>query len=208
MRGRFDVATRALCGALVLPGACLAGVVTLLLGGVCWANAFIVPGLFGSVAAVVVAAERLLCAARSSSTRAAAVWTGVAFGWIAVAACMLHAPLISARELRWLVALLVVSSFVYRLWTRLKASASEPAPATIWLAAVVAQLATLFGVTAAPLAPVAAAVAIELVLIGVVRLLEAGSHRDARACVANEASRLGATANLDASMIKLETGIT
>jgi hypothetical protein len=208
VRERFDVATRALCGTLALPGACLAGAVTLLLGGVCWANAFVVPGLFGPVAAAVVAAERLLCAARSSSTSSAAVWTGVALGWIAVAACMLHAPLLSVRGLTWLVALLALSSMVYRLWTRLEALASEPAPAAIWAAAVVAQLATLFGVTAAaPLAPVAAAVAIELVLIGVVRLLHAGSRRDAPASVANEASRLGATANLDVGMIKIETGI-
>jgi hypothetical protein len=210
MQDRFDVATRAMCGAGALPGACLAGVVTLLLGGVCLADAFVVPGLFGPVAAAVVAAERLLCAARSSSTRAAAVWTCVAFGWIAVASCMLHTPLVSVRLLQWLVVLLIVSSAVWRLWTRLVASTSESAPVAIWViaAGVVAQLAMLFGATAAPLVRVAAAVAIELVLIGVVRLLQAGrSRRDAPDSVAHAASRLGATANLTAGMTELETGI-
>jgi hypothetical protein len=209
MRERFDVATRALCGAGALPGACLAGVVTLLLGGVCWAYAFVVPGLFGPVAAAVVAAERLLCAARSSSTRAAAVWTCVAFGWIAVTACMLHAPLVSVRLLQWLVVLLVVSSAVCRLRTKLVASPSESVPVSIWFVAagVMAQLATLFGATPAPLARVAAAVAIELVLIGVVRLLQAArSRRDSPDSVAHTVSPLGATAKLTAGMIKLETG--
>jgi hypothetical protein len=70
MREHFDVATRAVCGNGALPRACLAGVVTLLLGGACLAYAFIVPGLFGPVAAAVVAAERLLCAACSSTTAA------------------------------------------------------------------------------------------------------------------------------------------
>ena len=210
MREHFDVATRALCGAGAIPGACLAGVVTLLLGGACLAYAFVVPGLFGPVAAAVVAAERLLCAARSSSTKAAAVWICVAFGWIVVASCMLHAPLVSVRLLPWLVVLLVVSSAVYRLWTRLAASSSEWAPSALWVAAagVVAQLATLFGATAAPLARVAAVVAIELVVIGVVRLLQAGRYRHgAHDPVTPTAPRLVAPANLTAGMIELETGV-
>jgi len=165
-------------------------------------NAFVVPGLFGAVAAAVVAAERLLCAARSSSTRAAALWTCIGFGWIAVASCMLHAPLVSVSVLQWLVVLLVVSSAVCRLWTRLAASGSEWVPAALWVAAagVVAQLATLVGATAAPLARVAAVVAIELVLIGLVRLLQAGGSRhDTHDALMRAAPRLGATANLTAS---------
>ena len=94
MREHSDVATRALCGAGAVSGACLAGVVTLLLGGACLAYAFVVPGLFGAVAAAVVAAERLLCAARSSTTKAAVIWTCVAFGWIVVASSTLYAPLV------------------------------------------------------------------------------------------------------------------
>src|ERR1700704_2551271 len=101
-RERFDAAMPSLCGTGTLPGACLAGVMTLLLGGVCWADAFIVPGLFGPVAAAVVAADRLLCATRTSSNRAAALWTCIAFGWIAVASWMLHAPSAGASLLQWL----------------------------------------------------------------------------------------------------------
>src|SRR4030081_95303 len=75
MREHSDVATRAPCGACAVSGACLAGGVSLLLGGTCLAYAFVVPGLFGAVGAAVVAAERLLCAARSSTTKAAVTWT-------------------------------------------------------------------------------------------------------------------------------------
>ena len=149
MQDHFDVATRARCGAGAISGACLAGMVTLLLGGACLAYAFVAPGLFGAVAAAVVAAERLLCAARSSTTKAAVTWTGVAFGWIVFASCMLHAPLVSVRLLQWLVVLLVVSSVAGRLWTRLAASSLEWAPSGLCVACVgvVAQLATLFGAT-------------------------------------------------------------
>ena len=210
MRKHSDVATRAPCGAGAVSGACLAGVVTLLLGGACLAYAFVVPGLFGAVAAGVVAAERLLCAARSSTTKAAVTWTCVAFGWIAVASSMLHAPLVSVRLLQWLVVLLIVSSVAGRLWTRLAASSLEWAPSGICVACVgvVAQLATLFGATAAPLARVAAVVAIELIVIGVVRLLQAGGYRyEAGESVTHAAPRLGPRASAPAGAIELESAI-
>ena len=209
MRKRIDVAARAVSGGGALPGECLAGAVTLLLGGVCLADAFVVPGLFGAIAAAVVVAERMLCAARSSSAKEAAFWTCIAFGWIAVASCMLHAPLVSVRLLQWLVVLLVVSSAVCRLSTRPVASTSEPAPMWIWfvVAGVAAELAVLFGMTAAPLARISMAVAIELMMIGVVTLLQAvRSPRDD--FVPHVASRLGGTADLSAATVKLDTGIT
>ena len=59
MREHVDVATRALCGAGAISGACLAGAVTLLLGGACLAYALVAPGLFGAICAAVVGAERL-----------------------------------------------------------------------------------------------------------------------------------------------------
>jgi hypothetical protein len=209
MQERIDVAARAMCGRGVLPGACLAGAVTLLLGGVCLADAFVVPGLFGPVAAAVVAADRMLCATRSSSAKEAAFWTCIAFGWIAVALCMLHAPLVSVRLLQWLVVLLVVSSAVCTLSTRPVASTSEPAPMWIWfvVAGVVAELAVLFAMTAAPLARIAVAVAIELMMIGVVTLLQ-GTRVPRDDLVPHAASRLGGTANLSAAMVKLDTGVT
>jgi hypothetical protein len=198
-----------MCGSGVLPGACLAGAVTLLLGGVCLADAFVVPGLFGPVAAAVVAADRMLCAARSSSAKEAAFWTCIAFGWIAVALCMLHAPLVSVRLLQWLVVLLVVSSAVCALSTRPVASTSEPAPMWIWfvVAGVVAELAVLFAMTAAPLARIAVAVAIELMMVGVVTLLQ-GTRVPRDDLVPHAAPRLGGTANLSAAMVKLDTGVT
>lgn len=210
MQERFDVATPVPCGAGAVSGTCLAGVVTLLLGGACLAYAFVAPGLFGAVAAAVVAAERLLCAARSSTTKAAVTWTCVAFGWIVFASSMLHAPLVSVRLLQWLVVLLVVSSAVGRLWTRLAASSLEWAPSGICVACVgvVAQLATLFGATAAPLARVAAVVAIELMVIGGVRLLQAGRYRnEAGASVMPAVPRVGATANVPAGAIEPETAM-
>ena len=202
MREQFDVATRALFGACAVLGACLAGLVTLVLGGVCLADAFVVPGLFGPVAATVIAAERLLCAARSSSTRASAVWTGIAGGWIAFASSMLHTPLVSAPSLQWMIVLLIGSSTVCRLWARWMVSPSESAPTAIWVVAsgVGAQLAMLYGATTAPLSRIAAAVAIELVLIGILRLLQAErSRRDARVT-----SGANVTASLPAGMPKLE----
>jgi hypothetical protein len=108
------VAARATGSGGGLPGRRLAGAAILLLGGVCLADAFVIPGLFGPVAAAVVVAERLLCAARSSSAKVAAFWACIAFGWFAVASCMLLAPLVSVR-LQWLVVLLVVSSALCRL---------------------------------------------------------------------------------------------
>ncbi|MEO8187093.1 MAG: hypothetical protein ABI580_06985 [Burkholderiaceae bacterium] len=210
MREHFDVATRALCGAGAVPGACLAGVVTLLLGGACFAYAFVVPGLFGAVAAAVVAAERLLCAARSSTTKAAVGWTCVAFGWIVVASSMLHSPLVSVRLLQWMVVLLVVSSVARRLWARLEASGPEWAPSGLWVvcAGVVAQLAMLFGATAAPLARIAAVAAIELIVIGGISLLQAGGYRHEASDAATHAvPRLGATANVTAGTVELETAV-
>jgi hypothetical protein len=182
--------------------------VTLLLGGACLAYAFIVPGLFGPVAAAVVAAERLLCAARSSTIKAASTWICVAFGWIVVASSMLHAPLVSVRLLQWLIVLLVVSSVARRLWTRLAVSGPEWAPSELWVACVgvAAQLATLFGATAAPLARVAAVVAIELIVIGVVRLLQAGSYRHGDS-VRRAAPRLGATDHMTPGTIEPETAM-
>ena len=210
MQERFDVATRAICGPESGAGACLAGVATLLLGGVCLADAFVVPGLFGPLAASVLAAERLLCAARSSSTRAAAVWTGIAFGWIAVASCMLHAPLVSVGLLQWLVVLIIASSAISRVWTRLVASPTEHLAISFGFvaAAVVAQLAMLFGGTAAPLARVAAVAAMELVLIGVIRLLQThGSGRKPRLSTLPATESFGAAANPGAGTIKLNTGV-
>ncbi len=209
MREHSDVVTRAPCAGAV-SGACLAGVVTLLLGGACLAYAFVVPGLFGAVGAAVVAAERLLCAARSSTTKAAVTWTCVAFGWIVVTSSTLHAPWVSVRLLQWLVVLLVVSSVAGRLWTRLAASSLEWAPSGLWVACVgaVAQIATLFGATAAPLARVAAVVAIELIVIGVVRLLQVGRYRhEAGGSVTPAVPRLSATANVTPGTIELETAI-
>jgi hypothetical protein len=185
-------------------------VVTLLLGGACLTYAFVVPGLFGAVGAAVVAAERLVCAARSSTTKAAVTWTCVAFGWIVVASSTLHAPLVSMRLLQWLVILLVVSSVAGRVWTRLAASRLEWAPSGLWVASIaaVAQLATLFGATAAPLARVAAVVAIELIVIGVVRLLQVGRYRDeAGGSVTHAIPRLSATANVTPGTIEFETAI-
>ena len=73
-------------------------------------------------------------------------------------------------------------------------------------AAVVAQLAALFGVTAAPLARIAGVVAIELMMIGVARLLQAArSPRDDG--VPHPPARFSTTANLTESMIKLDAGI-
>ena len=210
MREHSDVATRALCGAGAVSGACLAGVVTLLLGGACLAYAFVVPGLFGAVGAAVVAAERLLCAARSSTIKAAVTWTCVALGWIVVASSTLHAPLVGVRLLQWLVVLLVVSSVAARLWARLAAARLEWAPSRLWVACMgaVAQIATLFGATAAPLARVAAVVAIELIVIGVVRLLQVGRYRhEAGGSEAHAVPRLSATANVTPGTIELETAI-
>jgi hypothetical protein len=185
-------------------------VVTLLLGGACLAYAFVVPGLFGAVAAAVVAAERLLCAARSSTTKAAVTWTCVAFGWIVVASSTLHAPLVSVHVLQWLVVLLVVASLAGRLWTRLAASSLEWAPSGLWVACVgaVAQVATLLGALAAPLARVAAVVSIELIVIGAVRLLQAGRYRhEAGESVTHAVPRLSATANATPGTIEFETAI-
>jgi hypothetical protein len=185
-------------------------VVTLLLGAACLAYAFIVPGLFGAVAAAVVAAQRLLCAARSSTTKAALSWTCVAFGWIVVASSTLHAPLVSVRLLQWLVVVLVVSSVAGRLWARPAASSLEGATSGVWVACVgaVAQMATLFGPTAAPLARVAAVVAIELIVIGLVRLLQAGGYRhEAGDSVTHAVPRLSATGDVTRGTIELETAI-
>ena len=107
----LDGATEAICGPGSVPGACLAGIATLLLGAVCLADAFVAPGLFGPLAAAVIAAERLLCAVRSSSTRVAVAWTGIALCWFAVAACMVHTPLVSPRLLQWLLVSVIASSF-------------------------------------------------------------------------------------------------
>lgn len=201
MRERFDVTTREVYGPGAAPGACFAGMATLLLGAACVADAFTIPGLFGPMAAAVVAAERLLCAANSSSARAA-VWTCVAFGWIAVASCMLHAPLVSASLLSCLVGLLIVSSTVCRIWTRMAAPPSDWATSAPWVCAgVVTQFAMLFGTTAASPVRIAAAVAMELVLIGVIRVLDAvAPRRRSVASAANAPSRAGA------GTIQLETG--
>jgi hypothetical protein len=205
MPNRFDHAMRGLCGAGSATGACLAGIVTLILGTVCLADAFVVPGLFGPVAATVIATERFLCAARSSSSRTAIVWTGIAIGWIAVAACMLHTPSLSGSLLQWLVILPIVASAACRA-----VSMAESPPAAIWViaAGIVAQLAMLFGAAAAPLARVAAAVAIELVLIGLVRLLQtARLHLAESESMVPPAQRVSTTANLSAAMSELQPGI-
>lgn len=207
MQERIEGGAAAGCGGNGLRGACLVGAVTLLLGGVCLADAFVVPSLFGSVAAAVVVAARVLCAARSASAKEAVFWTCIAFSWIAVASSMLHAPLVGVRLLQWVVVSLVVSSAVWRLSTKPVASSSEPAPMWSWflVAGVVAEIAVLFGLTAPPLARIAATVAIELMMIGVVTLLQAA--RAPRDDFLPHA-RLSGTANLSAAMVKLDTGIT
>ena len=179
MHEQVKVVTHAVCGAGSVPGRCLAGFATLLIGVACLAGASIVAGLFGPVAASVIAAERLLCAARSHSAKAAAGWTGIAFGWVAAASCMVHAPWGGVLPLQWLVVTIVVLSALFRVWTVLAASTSQRSASYSLIAAgVVSQLATLFVGTAAPLSRVAAVAAIELVLIGTIRLLQAGSPRE------------------------------
>jgi len=206
MQERSGFSTRAVFETCAVPGACLAGMVTVLLGSVCLAYAFVVPCLFGPVVAVVIASERLLCATRSSATGAVAVWTGIALGWIAVALCMLHTPLVDARSLQWLVAIVIGSSAVCRLWARVVVLPSESTPAaivSIWVAVVgvMAEFAMLFGAAAVPLARVAAATAIELVLIGILRLSQAAlSRRDTRSSVPRAASPTSATASSPAGM--------
>jgi hypothetical protein len=210
MRARLDVAVHALFGACAVPGECLAVAATLLLGAVCLAGAFVVPCLFGPVAAAVIATERLLCAARTSSTNAALVWAGVACGWIAAAAYMLHTPWVSLAWLQWVVVLLIASSAVCRLWATLEASSSESAPAAIWVigSGVVVQAVMLFHATSAPFSRVAAAVAIELVLIGVLRLLQAArSRRDAHDSARLAAAHASARAAFSAGMSRLQTRI-
>lgn len=203
--GRLSTAVRGLCGAGVMPGACVAGIVTLSLGVICAVDAFVVPGLFGPVAAVVVAAERLLCAARSASGRSATVWTGVAFAWLAVASAMLHTPMVSGQLLQWLVVLPIAASAACRL-----GSLSGSRAAVLWVVAagVTAQLAMLFGAASAPLARVAAAAAFELVLIGVVRLLHsARPASEAYKSGAGSAQIFSATPNRAAGINELDPGL-
>ena len=202
----LDGATEAICGPGSVPGACLAGIATLLLGAVCLADAFVAPGLFGPLAAAVIAAERLLCAVRSSSTRVAVAWTGIALCWFAVAACMVHTPLVSPRLLQWLLVSVIASSAMCRLWTATSASSSRSAAGSIGLTAVgvLAQLAALFGGAVPSLARVAAAVAIELVLIGVLGLL--GARRVRRGVRASAtAAHPHASANSRGRAMELDT---
>jgi hypothetical protein len=209
MRERVEVAARRVFDACSVPGKCLVGTLTLLLGAICLAEALVVPSLFGPVAATVIACERLLCAARSSSTRAAAVWTGVAFGWVVVASSMVHSPLVTVSALRWLLVLLIASSTLCRLRVSLTLSASGSAPAGIWLlaAGISIQLATLFGATVAPPSRVAAAAALELVLIGSLSLLRAANEHLAAHRVVRSDPRASARERLVATMIELESKI-
>jgi hypothetical protein len=179
MHEQVDVVAHTVCGTGSVPGRCLAALATLSIGVACLAGASIVAGLFGPVAAAVIAAERLLCAARSHSAKAATGWTGIAFGWVAAASCMVHAPWAGVLPLQWLVVTIVVLSALFRVRTVVGASALQrSATYSLIAAGVVSQLATLFVGTAGPLSRVAAVAAIELVLIGSVRLLEARSPRD------------------------------
>ena len=189
----------------VAPGACLAAIATLLLGLICAVDALLVPGLFGPVAAAVVAAERLLCAARSSSKRAAMIWTGIAFAWIAVAWAMLHTPTVSGPLLQWLVVVPIAASTACRL-----GSMSRSRTAVVWVIAlgVMAQLAMLFGAASPPLFRVAAVVAFELVLIGVIGLLQAARPQTSAQKVGVDAGRIfSAPTNHTARRGKLESGL-
>ena len=193
------------CGAGVAPGACLAAIATLLLGVICVVDAVLLPSLFGPVAAAVVAAERLLCAARSSSREAAMIWTGIAFAWIAVAWAMLHTPMVSGPVLQWLVVVPIAASTACRL-----GSMSRSRTAVVWLiaAGVMAQLAMLFGAASPPLFRVAAVVAFELVLIGVVSLLQAARPQTSVQKAGLEAARVfGAPTDHTAQISKLESGL-
>lgn len=205
MQERLSDAVRGLCGAGVMPGACVAGIVTLSLGVICAVDAFVVPGLFGPVAAAVVAAERLLCAARSASGRSATVWTGIAFAWLGVTCAMLHTPMVSGQLLQWLVVLPIAASAACRLGSL---SGSRTAVVCVIAAGVTAQLAMLFGADAAPLARVAAAAAFELVLIGVVRLLQSARPTSvAQQLGAGPGQVFGATPNRAAGINELDPGL-
>jgi hypothetical protein len=177
MREHGGVTTRGVLGACGITARWFVGALTLVLGVACLTNAFVVPSLFGPVTAAVIACERLLCAARSTSARAGGVWSVVALGWVLVAACMLHAPVVSLASLRWLVVLLIAASALCRLWVHVASPRSVSASAGMWLLAIVipVQLTMLFDGLSAPISRVAAAVAIELALIGVLSPLQAAT---------------------------------
>ena len=205
MSERIVDAMRRACGAGVAPGACLAAIATLLLGVVCMVDALLVPGLFGPVAAVVVAAERLLCAARSSSRAAALIWSGIAFAWIAVAWAMLHTPMVSGPLLQWLVVAPIAANTACRL-----GSMPPSRTAVVWLIAAgfMAQLAMLFGAGSPPLFRVAAVAALELALTGVIGLLQVARPQTNAQKAGVEAGRVfGAPTNPTARMSELESGL-
>jgi hypothetical protein len=182
MQGTRAVAsqTREQLGTLGATSACLAGSLSLLLAGVCFADGMEVPSLFGSVAAAVIACERFLCAARSCPIKGMA-WTAIAFGWIALGVLLLHAPSIKADVLPWLVVLLIASSAACRIVRGSSAQAGVGTCAMWIIAAGVSlqlamiQSAALFGVAPTMVARVAAVAAIELALIGVLSLFQAGA---------------------------------
>lgn len=179
MHHRSNIPQAEISAAPVSSMACISGALTLFLGGVCLADALVAPGLFGPIAAAVVAAERLLCAARSPSPRIAVAWTGIALAWIAVAACTMHTLWMATQTLQMLVALAIAAGALARLWA--DASTLERRAAATWVIAigVACQLGILFGTSAAPIVRVAAAAAIELALAGLVRLVDAACLRRA-----------------------------
>jgi hypothetical protein len=108
--------------------------------------------------------------------------------------------------LQWLLVSIIASSAMCRLWAGTAASSSRSAANSIGLTAVgvFAQLAVLFGGAVPSLARVAAAVAIELVLIGVLGLL--GARRVRRGVSGSSATaHLHASAKLRARAMELDT---
>jgi hypothetical protein len=204
MQERLNAAIHDLRWACDVPGKCLVSVMTVLLGAAFVADAFVVPCLFGGVAAVVIACERVLCATRASSFRAGAAWTVIALGWVALAACMLHTPLMIVGALRWLLVLLIASSALCRLWLSPATAVFQAWEIGLIGVAIVVQLAMLFG-SAPSLSRVAASIGIELALIGTVGLLRAAdAHLKVRDTPAQFGYAAGSEANPALGLLEFE----
>ena len=145
----------------------LVGALTVALGAFGAFASFAAPLLFGPMAAAVIATERLLRATRARDAGLIASWLAIALGWIALAACMLHSPLLSYVRLEAGLTMLVLASGACWAWSRSGEGTNRHVDILPVAVGSALALVILYGGGDVTIARISAAASVALALIGI-----------------------------------------
>jgi len=169
------------------PASSLVGALTVALGAFGAFAAFAAPPLFGPMAAIVIATERLLRATHARDPTLTASSLALAVGWIALATRLLHAPLLSYAGLEAGLTVLVLGSGGCWVWSRMGEATNRYVDILAMVAGSAVALGILYGGGDMTIGRISAAASVALALVGVEWVLTGIAGADGRALVMRRA---------------------